>query len=143
MSLENLYRRVILDHYRSPRNRGKLVPADIVAEGHNPACGDDLIIYLRLGDDRRVSEARFEGNGCAIAMASASMLTEAVIGRTRAEVREFVSKVKALTRGESEGEPLEGEVQSLAGVAKFPVRVKCATLAWTSVELALEEAEDS
>ena len=141
MSLEDLYRRVILDHYRSPRNRGTLEPADVVAEGHNPSCGDDLLIYLRLGEDGRVSEATFEGNGCAIAMASASMLTEAVIGRTVAEVKDFVGKVKALARGE--GPAPEGEVQALAGVAKFPVRVKCATLAWSSVELALEEAEIS
>lgn len=138
MSLEDLYRRVILDHYRSPRNRGSLEPADVVAEGHNPSCGDDLIIYLRLGKDGRVAEATFEGNGCAIAMASASMLTEAVVGRSVEAVREIVGKVKALARGE--GPEVEGEVQALGGVAKFPVRVKCATLAWTSVEVALEEA---
>lgn len=136
MTLEDLYRRVILDHYRSPRNRGTLDPADLVAEGHNPSCGDDVVVTVRFADGK-VEEAKFEGSGCAISMASASMLTEAVKGLDAEGVKDLVGRVRRLAKGEGEG--VEGEIQALAGVAKFPVRVKCATLPWTSLELALEE----
>lgn len=139
--LEDLYRDILLDHYRHPRNHGKLpVPASCSADGANPLCGDQLSLELTLEDDRIVDIA-FSGNGCSISQASASMMTEYVKGRTTAEAR---GGIDAFQRMMVEGEPLGeefGDIEALVGVAKFPVRVKCASLAWKTLEQALSAGE--
>lgn len=137
MALDDLYREVILDHYAHPRNRGRLVPNDVAVEGANPLCGDELVLYLRLRDGR-VEEARFEGHGCSISQASASMMTEAIKGRMLDEVRALVAAFKGMMHGEEPGDEM-GDLAALQGVRKFPVRVKCATLPWVSLEQGLDE----
>jgi len=141
--MSDLYSDILLDHYRLPRNKGKLPDETLAVEGKNPLCGDELTLHLKLDGDR-VVDIRFEGNGCAISMASASMLTEDLKGRTVAEVERRVEQFRALIRDgkEPEGEPLD-DLASLAGVAQLPVRVKCATLAWTTLEQGLLQVKRS
>jgi nitrogen fixation NifU-like protein len=146
MELKELYRDVILDHNRSPRNFGRLEPADAQAAGHNPLCGDKLDLTLRMQGDR-VQDLRFEGQGCAISTASASLMTEAVKGRSRAEIAQLYEEVHALltapgatpTTGDAPAPEL-GKLMALAGVAEFPARVKCASLCWHTLNAALERA---
>ncbi|HEX4052152.1 MAG TPA: SUF system NifU family Fe-S cluster assembly protein [Steroidobacteraceae bacterium] len=143
MELKDLYREVILDHNRSPRNFGRVDPADAAADGHNPLCGDQLHVSLRLQDDR-LADVRFEGRGCAISVASASMMSEAVKGRTRQEVQVLYERVHALLTGERPGEAAGlGKLAALGGVAEFPARVKCASLCWHTLHAALERAGES
>ncbi|MGH8232317.1 MAG: Fe-S cluster assembly sulfur transfer protein SufU [Steroidobacteraceae bacterium] len=138
MDLKELYRDVILDHNRSPRNFGRLDPADAQASGHNPLCGDRLDLTLRLQGDR-VGELRFEGQGCAISTASASLMTEAVKGRSRAEITQLYHDVHALlTGGAAQPAAQLGKLLALAGIAEFPARVKCASLCWHTLNAALE-----
>lgn len=137
--LRDLYQEVILDHNRRPRNFGVLPDANRTAEGNNPLCGDRVTVYLRVDDDR-VREVSFEGSGCAISTASASLMTEALRGKTVAEVHElFHGFHDMVTRG-SDSEAL-GKLAVFAGVREFPVRVKCATLAWHTLEAALKRHE--
>lgn len=139
MELKDLYREVILDHNRSPRNFGRLDPADAAADGHNPLCGDQLHLSVRLQDDR-LADIRFEGHGCAISVASASLMSEAVKGRSREEVQSLYERVHALLTGERRGEAAElGKLAALGGVAEFPARVKCASLCWHTLQAALEQ----
>ena len=139
MDLKDLYRDVILDHNRAPRNFGALEPADARAEGHNPLCGDRLSLSLRMNGDR-VEDIRFEGKGCAISTASASMMTEAVKGKDRAAIGELFGKMHSLlTEDASAVAPAElGKLASLSGVREYPMRVKCATLCWHTLNAALE-----
>ena len=138
MELEELYRDVILDHNRSPRNFGRLEPADAQAAGHNPLCGDKLNLTLRLQGDR-VQDLRFEGQGCAISTASASLMTEAVKGRSREQIAHLFQEVHALLTAPSAQPPPDlGKLMALAGVAEFPARVKCASLCWHTLNAALE-----
>lgn len=138
MDLKDLYRDVIVDHNRNPRNFGKLEPADARAEGHNPLCGDELSLYVAL-DGERVREVKFEGKGCAISMASASLLTEAVKGKSRGEVQQLFDSVHALlTRHDAAPDPNLGKLAALSGVREFPARVKCASLCWHTLNAALE-----
>ena len=138
MELKELYRDVILDHNRSPRNFGRLEPADAQAAGHNPLCGDKLNVTLRLQGDR-VQDLRFEGQGCAISTASASLMTEAVKGKDRAAIRALFDKVHALlTRADAAPDGALGKLAALSGVREFPVRVKCASLCWHTLNAALE-----
>ena len=141
MELKELYRDVILDHNRSPRNFGRLEPADAQAAGHNPLCGDKLKLTLRLQGDR-VQDLRFEGQGCAISTASASLMTEAVKGRSRAGDRAAVrAGARAADRArQCAGRAELGKLLALAGVAEFPARVKCASLCWHTLNAALERA---
>lgn len=141
MDLKELYRDVIVDHNRQPRNFGRLEPADASAEGHNPLCGDKLTLYVNL-DGERIREAKFEGSGCAISVASASLLTEAVKGKTKSEVRTLFEDVHALlTRHDAEVDPARlGKLAALGGVREFPARVKCASLCWHTLNAALEHA---
>jgi nitrogen fixation NifU-like protein len=139
VALDDLYREVILDHYRHPRNRGRLDPSDIAAEGANPLCGDELALFVRLHDGR-VADVRFEGRGCSISQASASMMTEAIKGRTLGEARRLVAKFKGMMHGEEPAEDL-GDLAALQGVRKFPVRIKCATLPWVAFEQGLTDHE--
>jgi nitrogen fixation protein NifU and related proteins len=143
MDLKDLYRDVIVDHNRHPRNFGKLDPADAHADGHNPLCGDRLTIYVSLEQDR-IREAKFEGSGCAISVASASLLTEAVKGKTQAEVRALFDDVHALlTQHDAAVDTTKlGKLAALSGVREFPARVKCASLCWHTLNAALERANE-
>ncbi len=134
--LRELYQEVIFDHNRSPRNFHKMDDADRVAEGHNPLCGDQLTLYVRL-ENGVIADASFVGHGCAISTASASLMTEAVKGRTVDEVESLFRDFHALLTGvPPEGRDF-GKLEVLAGVREFPVRVKCATLAWHTLHNAL------
>lgn len=134
--LRELYQEVIFDHNRSPRNFHKMDDADRVAEGHNPLCGEQLTLYVRLKDGL-IDEVSFVGHGCAISTASASLMTEAVKGRTVDEVESLFRDFHALLTGvPPEGRDF-GKLEVLAGVREFPVRVKCATLAWHTLHNAL------
>jgi len=136
--LRELYQSVILDHNRKPRNTGAPEGANRLASGHNPLCGDKLSVFLRVEDDR-VADVGFEGSGCAISTASASLMTEAVKGRTRAEVEGLFGGFHELLTGERGAAPgpALGKLAVFAGVREFPVRVKCATLAWHTLRAAL------
>jgi len=138
MDLKELYRDVILDHNRNPRNFGRLDPSDAHADGHNPLCGDRLTVSLRMNGDR-IEDVRFDGKGCAISTASASMMTEAVKGKSRGAVAALFDKVhSALTQQEAAVDPALGKLAALSGVREFPARVKCATLCWHTLNAALE-----
>ena len=140
MELNDLYRDVILDHNRSPRNFGPLESADASAEGVNPLCGDRLTLRLNL-DDNTIRDIRFEGQGCAISTASASLMTEAVKGKERAEVRRLFDKVHTLlTQADAAPDASLGKLAALSGVREFPVRVKCASLCWHTLNAALGSA---
>lgn len=137
MDLKDLYRDVILDHNKSPRHYGKLDPADSSADGHNPLCGDRLHVTLRLDGDR-VSDLRFEGKGCAISVASASMMCEAVKGKSRSDITHLFDEVhEVLTKHDAPVPESLGKLAALSGVREFPVRVKCASLAWHTLNAAL------
>lgn len=156
--LEDLYREIILDHYRSPRNRGELPsPPATRVEGFNPLCGDEIVVFLDLDDPSKgtaavVTDLRIGGQGCSISQSSASMMSTAVKGRTVAEVQELIKAFKSMMSIHEEGlEGGDGEVdqdldldlgdlEALRGVVKFPVRIKCATLSWNTLAKGLEEA---
>jgi nitrogen fixation NifU-like protein len=136
MELTDLYRDVILDHNRRPRNFGPLDPADASVEGFNPLCGDRLTVRLRLAGER-IADIRFEGQGCAISTASASLMTEAVKGKTRGEALELFDHVhQLLTEDGAEASDL-GKLAALSGVREYPARVKCASLCWHTLVAAL------
>lgn len=139
--LDDLYRAILLDHYRSPRHRGRLAGERIAsADGANPLCGDELSVDVRLDDEGRIVEIAFEGTGCSISQASASMMTDYVEGRPVAEAAAGVVAFQGMM---ASGEAPEsfGDIEALAGVSKFPVRVKCASLSWKTLEQALAAAE--
>lgn len=138
MDLRELYQEVILDHYKHPRNRGSLEGADRHAEGFNPLCGDEVRIELILDGDV-VRDVRFDGQGCAISTASASLMTEAIQGKTVAEAEEIIGTFQAMVTntGEHQSDPDMGELEALAGVREHPVRIKCATLPWHALRAAL------
>jgi nitrogen fixation protein NifU and related proteins len=139
MELKDLYRDVILDHNRQPRNFGPLDGPNAQAEGHNPLCGDRLSLFLRLSGDR-VEDVSFEGSGCAISTASASMMTEAIKGKDRATIGRLFTKVHSLlTQADAAPAPELGKLAALSGVREFPMRVKCATLCWHTLNAALEQ----
>jgi nitrogen fixation NifU-like protein len=140
-SLRELYQEVILDHSRHPRHFGKLEHATNTAQGYNPLCGDRVTIYLSIGKDERICDVKFEGKGCAISQASASLMTELIVGRTVAQAEKLMGGFLNLVKGET----VEGLDQDdretldvMAGVSAFPMRVKCATLAWHTMKSALE-----
>jgi nitrogen fixation protein NifU and related proteins len=138
MELTGLYQDVILDHNRSPRNFGELPDATGRAEGHNPLCGDEVTVWLKLENDI-VSEVSFLGQGCAISKASASMMTQAVKGKTRAEAEAVFERFHAMVTGVpgAAADPMLGKLKVFSGVARFPTRVKCASLAWHALKDAL------
>ncbi len=142
MDLKDLYRDVIVDHNRNPRNFRPMADADRRAEGFNPLCGDRLALYVKLDGDR-IGDVSFQGSGCAISVASASLLTESVRGRTVAEAEQLFERMHSLlTRdGEVDSDSL-GKLAALSGVREFPARVKCASLCWHTLDSALHrEAE--
>jgi nitrogen fixation NifU-like protein len=145
MALEELYREVILDHYRNPRNRGRLDSPDATAQGVNPMCGDELNIQLKFSDGL-VNEVAVEGQGCSISQSSASMMTEAIKGKTREEIDELVSKFRTMMSLDDSDDPgldperpgsVLGDIEALQGVRKYPVRIKCASLGWNTLLEAL------
>ena len=142
--LEDLYREIILDHYKSPRNRGELAtPPAVSAQGHNPLCGDEITVYLQIDGDT-VTDIKVGGSGCSISQSSASMMTQAVKGKTVADVKAIVRRFKGMMSIDSEDDsPMPevklGDLEALQGVVKFPVRIKCATLAWNTLTEALAE----
>jgi nitrogen fixation NifU-like protein len=139
--LTDLYQEVILDHYRNPHNFREMADADRSAEGYNPLCGDRLTVYLRMDGDT-VSEVTFQGTGCAISQASASVMTDAVKGKTPDQLKELFTRFRSLVTEEGEADAdLEafGELAAMSGVRAFPTRVKCATLGWHTLLAALEQ----
>jgi nitrogen fixation NifU-like protein len=156
--LEDLYREIILDHYRSPRNRGDLpVPPAHKVEGFNPLCGDEVVLYIDVDPETdTVRNVKIAGQGCSISQASTSMMSAAVKGKSVDEARRLIRAFKALMsihesklEGEGDGEDLRtdlegvrlGDLEALQGVVKFPVRIKCATLAWNTLQQGLDEIE--
>jgi nitrogen fixation protein NifU and related proteins len=140
--LSDLYQEVILDHNRRPRNFGVLAGANRSADGYNPLCGDRLTLYLKLEGDR-IADISFEGSGCAISKASASLLTDAVKGRTIAEAGELFGRVHTmltLPLDQDVDEASVGKLAVLSGVRQFPIRIKCASLAWHTLNAALASA---
>jgi nitrogen fixation protein NifU and related proteins len=144
--LEDLYREIILDHYRSPRNRGELPPPATHAVGHNPLCGDEIEVYLDVRDGV-VQDIKVGGQGCSISQSSASMMSQAVKGKTVDEVRALVHKFKSmmsieeLSDAEAAADVKLGDLEALQGVVKFPVRIKCAVLSWNTLTEALTQAD--
>ncbi len=158
--LEDLYREIILDHYRSPRNRGDLeTPPAVRVEGFNPLCGDEIIVYIHVDEGKRIVDVAIGGQGCSISQSSASMMSAAVKGKTVDEARKLIGAFKGLMsihEGEIGGDGSEtdigiggdvestatqlGDIEALKGVVKFPVRIKCATLGWNTLAQALDEA---
>jgi nitrogen fixation NifU-like protein len=151
--LEDLYREIILDHYRSPRNRGELpTPPATRVEGFNPLCGDEIVVYVDV-EDGKVADLRIGGQGCSISQSSASMMSAAVKGQTLEQVQALTRAFKGMMSiheqsldGEEADAPIEvdpdvklGDLEALRGVVKFPVRIKCATLSWNTLQQALDE----
>jgi nitrogen fixation NifU-like protein len=141
MDLRELYQEIIVDHSRRPRNFGPLEGATHHAQGHNPLCGDQLALALTVDAGGRVTDARFEGQGCAISTASASTMTEAAKGHTVAELHQLFEAFHALVTGQAPpaDAPELGKLEAFAGVSEFPMRVKCASLAWHTLEAALTQ----
>jgi nitrogen fixation protein NifU and related proteins len=160
--LEDLYREIILDHYRNPRNRGELpAPPAVRVEGFNPLCGDEIVVYLDVADNR-VQDLRIGGQGCSISQSSASMMSAAVKGKTVAEARATIRAFKALMSiheqrlGDDSASAAAaeeaaaadaavklGDLEALQGVVRFPVRIKCATLSWNTLAQGLDEAQEA
>jgi nitrogen fixation NifU-like protein len=150
-NLDDLYREIILDHYRSPRNRGELPPPAHRVEGFNPLCGDEITVYAQV-EDGVLKDIKLTGHGCSISQSSSSLMSAAVKGKSLEQVRETITTFKQLMTvhesqlgAEEEAPAVEadirrlGELAALAGVVKFPVRIKCATLAWNTLTQALDE----
>jgi len=137
MELNDLYRDVILDHNRRPRNFGPLEPASASVEGFNPLCGDRLTLRLNLAADK-IADIRFEGQGCAISTASASLMTEAVKGKSRAEALDLFDRVHRLLTDDAASAEDLGKLAALSGVRAYPARVKCASLCWHTLASALQ-----
>jgi len=144
--LEDLYREIILDHYRTPSNRGELAPPAAKAEGHNPLCGDEIQVYIDVADGI-VRDIKISGQGCSISQSSASMMSAAVKGKSIDDIRNLVRRFKHMMSIEEEGNdsPIDesqslGDLEALQGVVKFPVRIKCAVLSWNTLLDALNNA---
>ena len=154
--LEDLYREIILDHYRSPRNRGELpAPPATRVEGFNPLCGDEIVLYVDV-QDGTVADIRIGGQGCSISQSSASMMSSAVKGKSLAEARQLIRAFKGMMSihesrldgedgaPEPEAEDVNlGDLEALQGVVKFPVRIKCATLSWNTLQQGLDQVSAS
>ncbi|HZG83612.1 Fe-S cluster assembly sulfur transfer protein SufU [Paenibacillus sp.] len=141
MQLDDLYRRVIMDHYKSPRNQGELADGAMTIELNNPTCGDRISLKLRI-EDGVVQDAKFKGEGCSISMASASMMTEAVKGKSLEEALALAEKFSALMKGEPVEFDEYEDLEALGGVNKFPARIKCATLAWNALRKGVESEQN-
>ncbi|MCS1351893.1 Fe-S cluster assembly sulfur transfer protein SufU [Mechercharimyces sp. CAU 1602] len=137
MSLDDLYRRVIMDHYQNPRNRGRIEEGAVTVDLNNPTCGDRISVQMQI-EDGTIKDVKFEGEGCSISLASASMMTQAVKGLTLDDALALVDIFSRMMQGEEidvEQFPIE-DIEALSGVSRFPARIKCATLAWKALEQA-------
>ena len=148
MALDELYREVILDHYRNPRHRGSLTEAHVHAEGQNPSCGDEFSLDLIIEDDA-ITDVATQGQGCSISQASGSMMADIIKGKTLEEVQDLTTKFKlmmSIAEGENPVDPARpgavlGDLEALQGVRKFPVRIKCADLPWATLTDALNQTD--
>jgi len=141
--LDDLYREIILDHYQSPRNQGRLPVPDVATQGNNPLCGDDIEVSLAIREGR-IAGVAFQGQGCSISQASASMMTESIKGKTLAEAAEILGTFKTMMTDKNAPEPDAdeiGELEALQGVKRYPVRVKCAILPWNVLREGLDTYE--
>ncbi|AET59950.1 Fe-S cluster assembly sulfur transfer protein SufU [Paenibacillus terrae] len=138
MQLDDLYRRVIMDHYKNPRNRGRFEDDVVTVDLNNPTCGDRISLQLKTKDGV-VEDARFTGEGCSISMSSASMMTEAVKGKTIDQALDMANRFSSLMKGEAVEFDDYEELEALSGVNKFPARIKCATLAWNALRKGIDE----
>lgn len=138
-NLDSLYREVILDHFQNPRHHGTLPQPTVSVDGKNPLCGDEITLQLVV-DNGVIKEVAWSGKGCAISQASVSVLTENVVGKTISEAKSMIENVKGVMKGNVEAESLNmGDLEALAGVRQFPVRIKCALLGWTTLDEAFKE----
>ncbi|MNJ47520.1 NifU-like protein [compost metagenome] len=138
MELDDLYRRVIMDHYKNPRNRGKFESDAVTVELNNPTCGDRISLQL-IVEDNVVKDARYTGEGCSISISSASMMSEAIKGKTITEALDYADRFSHLMQGEDITFDDYEELEALSGVNKFPARIKCATLAWNALKKGINE----
>jgi len=155
--LEDLYREIVLDHYRNPRNQGELEPPAVRTEGFNPLCGDEIVVYLDVDDEGVINDLKIGGQGCSISQSSASMMSAAVKGKTIAEAEQITAAFKSmmsihessLDQDENNQESVAtaklklGDLEALRGVVKFPVRIKCATLGWNTLNQAFAELNEA
>lgn len=139
--LRDLYQQVIMDHKKNPRNFREITDANHMAHGNNPLCGDALVVYVKLNGDV-IEDVSFQGSGCAISVASASLMTETLKGKTLEEAQTLYDNVHRALTGEEEGGELAGKLEVLGGVKEFPARVKCATLSWHTVHAAVDNDHD-
>ena len=137
-SLDDLYRRVIMDHYQKPRNQGELVGADATIQLKNPTCGDQIQLQMKI-ENGKIKDAKFLGEGCSISMSSASMMTEAVIGKSVDEALNLAERFSKMVLGEEVDTDDLDYIEALQGVCKFPARIKCATLAWKAMEKGVKQ----
>ncbi len=133
MRLDDLYRQVIMDHYQHPRNQGSIEGEALSLDMKNPTCGDEITLQLQI-EDGIVKDVRFKGVGCSISMASASMMSEAIKGKTLEDAMALSEEFRKMMKGEEVDDEELGDLEALAGVSKFPARIKCATLAWHALE---------
>ena len=141
MSLDLLYREVILDHYTNQRHRGELESPTIKFDGHNPLCGDIVTLHLKT-DGEKITDVKFQGDGCSISQASISMMTEKIKGLATSEVKELIENFRAMMKGEEDSEIDMGELEVLQGVKQFPARIKCALLGWDTLKQSLAKLEE-
>jgi len=141
LSLDLLYREVILDHYKNPRNRGELESPTIKFDGHNPLCGDIVTLHLKT-DGEKITDVKFQGDGCSISQASISMMTEKIKGLATSEVKELIENFRAMMKGEEDSEIDMGELEVLQGVKQFPARIKCALLGWDTLKQSLAKLDE-
>lgn len=142
MSLDSLYQEVILDHYKNPHHYGTLPGAPLIHE-ENPSCGDQIDLQMIVGADQRIQAIKFTGQGCAISRASASMMTEVVEGKTVDEARQLIAEFQQMLMNDADVSDELGDLEALRGVRQFPVRVKCATLAWHALQALLPDADNA
>jgi nitrogen fixation protein NifU and related proteins len=141
VALDDIYKEVILDHYKNPRNKRELPDAELSCSGNNPLCGDEITVFAHV-EDGKVLEVTFQGAGCSISQSSASMMTEAVTGVTLDQARDLASTFRSMMAGEVEpNEATFGDLVALKGVVKYPIRIKCAVLAWDVLQDALDSGE--
>lgn len=143
-NLRDLYQQVILEHYKKPRHKGKTAPVHRYQKGHNPSCGDTIELTLQLnqaGDT--IEDAKFEGEGCAIAMASADLMADALRGKQVEEALSMVQRFQSMMKGQAEFPKELRKLNVMAGVAQFPVRIKCANLTWHTLKAALESSDSA
>lgn len=142
-NLDTLYRQVIMDHYKNPRNKGQLQDGSLTIDMNNPTCGDRIHLTLKV-DDGKISDAKFDGEGCSISMASASMMTQLIIGKNVKTALQLSQLFSNMMQGKDYEEDIAddlGDIEALQGVSKFPARIKCATLAWKAMEKGLKEEQ--